>query len=84
MRRIWSMEVLAGARAEMSKNSAGASNDPVTQKGAPDLGTPEKMLKRSASFLGAGKLVGERDVAPECLVRSDEIAAGSGAGVDQG
>ncbi len=49
MRRIWSMEVLAGARAEMSKNSAGASNDPVTQKGAPDLGTPEKMLKRSAS-----------------------------------
>ena len=41
MRRIWSSEVLAGARAEMSKNSGEASKEPVTQKGAPDLGTPE-------------------------------------------
>jgi hypothetical protein len=33
----------------MSKNSGEASNEPVTQKGAPDLGTPENMLKRSES-----------------------------------
>jgi hypothetical protein len=49
MRRIWSIEVSAGARAETSKNSGEASKEPVTQKGAPDLGAPEKMLKRRAS-----------------------------------
>src|SRR6201999_2004858 len=38
--RIWSIEVSAGARAEMSKNSGGVSNEPVAQRGAPDLGTP--------------------------------------------
>ena len=49
MRRIWSIDVSAGARAEISKNSGGESKEPVTQKGAPDLGTPENMLKRRAS-----------------------------------
>ena len=49
MRRIWSIEVSTGARAETSKNSGEASKEPVTQKGAPDLGVPEKMLKRRAS-----------------------------------
>jgi hypothetical protein len=75
------MEVSAGARAEMSKNSGAALKEPVTQKGAPDLGAPEKKLKTESKLLRAGKFVSERDVTPEGLVGGDEQAAVGGAGV---
>jgi hypothetical protein len=81
MRRIWSIEVSAGALAEMSKYSGEASKEPVHPEGRAGFGCTGEAVEAESELLRAGKLVGERDVTPESLVRGDEQAASGGTGV---
>ena len=81
MRRIWSIDVLAGARAEMSKNSGGESKTAGDPEGCARLRRAGEHVEAKRKFLRAGELIGKGNVAPEGLMGGDEIAAGSGAGV---
>ena len=68
----------AGGDVEEFRRGVKGAGDPEGRAGFGDAG---ENAEAQGEFLRAGKLVGERNVAPECLVGRDKKAAGGGAGV---